>query len=292
MPPQCREFVKLIGKLSRILSKDPDSVADVLASMKLALATLKGQDESIAIEPGVYQDTQTVTDFFTVMANYWNCYDDHDLLEIVIEATENEEAIRVLNDFLQNRNPRLIIPTEECPEALKSPCSGRSNDSTTTFIETEKDANGSGDSFQQIADTQHRFFIPQHSLPSEEVESLQYLHYHPGLSNELPRNRVPVTAEVHVSQINGRMYECVKGNVATPLKVPRAAMSLWGIYPGSCIIVWHVSKEIAAGIKRIQLSQDDQEKLLQCAVLTLSCDDKCLFAFTKEELVSLYVCVC
>ena len=63
MSPQCRQFVKLIGKLSRILSKDPESDADVLASMKLALATLKGQDESIAIEPEVYRGTQTVTEF-------------------------------------------------------------------------------------------------------------------------------------------------------------------------------------------------------------------------------------
>ena len=67
-------------------------------------------------------------------------------------------------------------------------------------------------------------------------------------------------------------------------------MSLHGVYEGSCIIVWHVSKEIAAAIKKVQLSQDDQEMLLQCAVLSLSCDDKCLFAFTKEKLVSLYVC--
>ena len=262
--------------------------------MKLSIDTLRGQDESIAIEPEVYRSAQSVAEFFTVMAKYWNCYDDHDLLRMVIEETENEEAISVLNDFLQNRNPRLIIPTEKCPEApFKSPCSGRSNDSTTAFVEIEKDANGLGDSFQQIADTQHRFFpILQHNLPTEEVEKLQYLHYHPGCSNELPRNRVPIVAEVHVNQINGQMYECVKSSVATPLKVPRAAMSLWEIYEGSCIIVWHVSKEIAAGIKRIQLSQDDQEMLLQCAVLSLSCDDKCLFAFTKEKLVSLYVCVC
>ena len=63
MPPQCCQFVELINKLRRVLSKDPESDADVLASMKLALATLKGQDESIAIEPGVYRGKQTVTDF-------------------------------------------------------------------------------------------------------------------------------------------------------------------------------------------------------------------------------------
>ena len=93
--PQCREFMKLISKLSRILGKDPESV-DMLASMKLALATLKGQDESIAIEPEVYQDTETVTQFFTVMAKYWNCYDDHGLLVTLIDSTENEKAICAL----------------------------------------------------------------------------------------------------------------------------------------------------------------------------------------------------
>ena len=45
-------------------------------------------------------------------------------------------------------------------------------------------------------------------------------------------------------------------------------------------------------IKKIQLSQDDQEMLLQCAVLSLSCDDKCLFEIAREELVSVCVCVC
>ena len=38
-------------------------------------------------------------------------------------------------------------------------------------------------------------------------------------------------------------------------------------------------------IKKIQLSLDDQEMLLQCAVLSLSCDDKCLFEIAREELV-------
>ena len=109
MGPQCRQFVKLINKLSRILSKDPESDADVLASMKLALAVLKGQDESIAIEPEVYRDTQTVTDFFTVMAKYWNCYNDHNLLRMLIEATENEEAITVLDNFLQSRDHGLTL---------------------------------------------------------------------------------------------------------------------------------------------------------------------------------------
>ena len=262
--------------------------------MKLSIDTLKGQDESIAIEPEVYRGAQSVAEFFTVMAKYWNCYDDHDLLKMVIEETENEEAISVLNAFLRNRNPGLIIPTEKCPEApFKSPCSSRSNDSTTAFIEIEKDANGLGDSFQQIADTQHIFFpIPQHSVPSEDVERLQYFHYHPGCSNELPQNRVPIVAEVHVNRINGQMYDCIKSNIATALNTPRPAMSLHGVYEGSCIIVWHVSNEIAAAIKKIQLSQDDQEMLLKCKVLNLSCDDKCLFNFCKEKFVSLYVCVC
>ena len=112
MPPQCHQFVRLIGKLSRILSKDPETDADVLASMKLALAALKGQDESIAIEPGVYRGTQTVTEFFTVMAKFWNCYDDHDILVMVIESTENEEAISVLSNFLQSRDRGLTFPTK------------------------------------------------------------------------------------------------------------------------------------------------------------------------------------
>ena len=117
VPQQCRQFVRLIGKLSNILSKDPASDALVLGRLKLAIATLKEQDETISIEPEVYRGAQTVTDFFMVMAKYWNCYDDYDLLEMVIESTENEEAMKILNDFLQNRDRGVIVPTEKCPEA-------------------------------------------------------------------------------------------------------------------------------------------------------------------------------
>ena len=207
MSPQCRQFVTLINKLRRILSKDPES-EEVLIRMKLSNDTLRGQDESIAIEPEVYRGAQSVTEFFTVMAKYWNCYDDHDLLKMVIEETENED-----------------------------------------------------------------------SVPSEDVERLQHFHYHPGCSNELPQNRVPIVAEVHVNRINGQMYDCIKSNIATALNTPRPAMSLHRVYEGSCVIVWHVSKQIAAGIKKIQLLPDDQEMLLKCKVLNLSCDDKCQFTF-------------
>lgn len=175
MPPQCRQFVKLIGKLSRILSKDPESDADVLASMKLALATLKGQDESIAIEPGVYRGTQTVTDFFTVMAKYWNCYDDHDLLKMLIEATENEEAISVLENFLQSRDS-FIIPTEKCPETpFQSPCQGSGSYSRPKELtvgpssEIPKGGNRLGGSPQQATGRQHKKFVvsPQNEKACE-----------------------------------------------------------------------------------------------------------------------------
>ena len=417
MPPQCRQFVKLIGKLSRILSKDPESDADVLASMKLALATLKGQDESIAIEPEVHRGTQTVTEFFTVMAKYWNCYDDHDLLVTLIESTENEEAMKILNDFLRNRDRGLTIPTEKCPEApFKSPCQGSSSDSRPRELtvgsssEMAKGGNRLGGSPQQTTGRQLKRFaispqnekacelsnLSQDCLPQEKVykfqdterackvgdnecklegdekackfdgdekackvddtekgtkhacqvqqtssqnssappqcadadlvpqsdivqqnnekvvitvdepvteqpkqssapdpesnECLQCFHFHPGCCNKLPLNRASLIAKVDCPQIASWMYSCVKNVVATVTGTPKPAMSLHGVYEGSCIIVWHVSNEIAAAIKRIQLSQDDQEMLLQCAVLSLSCDDKCLFEIPREELVS--VCVC
>ena len=127
--PQCHQFVTLINKLTRILSKDPDS-EEVLVHMKLSIGTLRGQDETISIEPEVYRGAENVADFFMVMAKYWNCYDDHDLLEIVIESTENKEAINVLSNFLQNKDRRVIIPTEKCPETpFQSPCQGNSSDS-------------------------------------------------------------------------------------------------------------------------------------------------------------------
>ena len=94
MPPQCRKFVELIIELSVILSKDPEPEA-VLRRMKLSLTTLNGMDDSISIEREVYHSAKTVEEFFEVMAMYWNCYDDHALLETLIKSTLNKEAIGV-----------------------------------------------------------------------------------------------------------------------------------------------------------------------------------------------------
>ena len=425
MPQQCRQFVRLIGKLSNVLSKDPASDALVLGRMKLSIATLKGQDETISIEPEVYCGAQTVTDFFMVMAKYWNCYDDHDLLEMVIESTENEEAMKILNDFLQNRDRGVIMPTEKCPEApFQSPCQGSSRPTelrTGASSEVPKGGNRLGGSPQLATGKQLRKFVisphnekacelsnlsdSQDCLPQEKVykfqdtdracklgdnekackfddgekackvedgektckfedgekvckvedgekskenacqvqmppeqptssqssseqlqcadtnlipqsdkdpekvvitmdepvthqpkqssapnpessECLQCFHFHAGCCNTLPPNRASLIAKVDCQQMASWMYSCVKNVVATVTGTPKPAMSLHEVYKGCCIIVWHVSKEIAAVIKKIQLSQDDQEMLLQCAILSLSCDDKCLFEIAREELVS------
>ena len=419
MPQQCRQFVRLIGKLSNVLSKDPASDALVLGRMKLSIATLKGQDEIISIEPEVYRGAQTVTDFFMVMVKYWNCYDDHDLLEMVIESTENEEAMKILNDFLQNRDRGVIMPTEKCPEApFQSPCQGSSRPTelkTGASSEIPKGGNRLGGSPQLTTGKQLRKFVvsphnekacelsnlSQDCLPQEKVykfqdtdracklgdnekackfedgeksckveddektckfedneksciiddneksknacqvqipseqptssqsssEQLQCadtdlipqsdkdpekvvvtkdepvthqpkqsstpnpelnecFHFHPGCSNKLPPNRASLVAKVDCQQVTSWMYSFYKNVVATVTGTPKPAMSLHEVYKGSCIIVWHVSKEIAAVIKKIQLSQDDQEMLLQCAILSLSCDDKCLFEIAREELVS------
>ena len=133
----------------------------------------------------------------------------------------------------------------------------------------------------------------QSSTPNpESSECLQCFHFHAGCCNKLPPNRASLIAKVDCQQIASWMYSCVKNVVATVTGTPKPAMSLHGVYEGSCIIVRHVSKEIAAVIKKIQLSLDDQEMLLQCAILSLSCDDKCLFEIAREELVSVCVCVC
>ena len=345
MSPQCRQFVRLIGKLSEILSKDLESGALVLGRMKLSIATLKGQDESISIEPDVYRGAQSVTEFFTVMAKYWNCYDDHDLLEMVIESTQNKEAIGVLENFLQSRDRGMIIPMDKCPEApFQSPHQGNSSESrpkelragtsteipkggASSEIPACKVDDGKENACQvqipldqqtssqnscaqsQCADAD---LVPQSeilqqnnkkvvitvdeavtqqpkqsSAPDPESNAcLQCFHFHPGCCNKLPPNRASLIAKVDCPQIASWMYSCIKNVVATVTGTPKPAMSLHDVYDGSCIIVWHVSKEIAAAIKRIQLLQDDQEMLLQCAVLSLSCDDKCLFEIAREELVS------
>ena len=177
MPQQCRQFVRLIGKLSNVLSKDPASDALVLGRMKLSIATLKGQDESISIEPEVYRGAQTVTDFFMVMAKYWNCYDDHDLLELVIESTENEEAMKILNDFLQNRDRGVIMPTEKCPEApFQSPCQGSSRPTelkTGASSEVLKAGNHLGGSPQLATGKQLRkFAVSPHNEKACELSNL------------------------------------------------------------------------------------------------------------------------
>ena len=400
MSPQCHQFVTLINKLTRILSKDPDS-EEVLIHMKLSIDTLRGQDESIAIEPEQYNRAQTPAEFFKVVAKYWNCYDDHDLLEMVIKSTENKEAISVLSNFLQNKDRRVIMPTEKCPEApFQSPCQGSSrptelrtgasseipkggnrlggspqlptgrqlrkfpvsphnekacelsnlsqdclpqdfqdtdrackvgdNERACTFEDCEKvckvedgekskenacqveipseqpTSSQSSSEQLQCADTD---FIPQSDKDGEKVvitmeepvnhkpnqsstpnpessECLQCFHFHAGCCNKLPPNRASLIAKVVCQQMASWIYSFVKNVVATVTGTPKPAMSLHGVYEGCCMIVWHVSKEIAAVIKKNQLSLDDQGMLLQCAVLTLSCDDKCLFEIAREELVS------
>ena len=328
MSQQCRQFVRLIDELSTVLSKDPESETLVLSRMKLSISTLKGQDETISIEPEVYRGTQTVTEFFMVMGKYWNCYDNHDLLEMVIESTRNEEAISVLNDFLQNRDRRVTMLTEKCPQApFQSACQGNSSDSrpkdltagAPSEIPACKIDGGEQPTSSRNSCTQPQCvdtdLIPQcetsqqnniimveepvtqepkqSSAPnSESSESLQCFHFHAGCCNKLPPNRASLIAEVDCHQMASWMYSFYKNVVAKVTGTPKPAMSLHGVYKGSCIIVWHVSKEIAAVIKKVQLSLDDQEMLLQCAVLTLSCDGKCLFEVAREELVSVCVCVC
>ena len=378
--PKCRRFIRLIGKLSSILGRDPESDALALGHMKLSLAILKGQDESIAIDPEVYRGAKTVQEFFKVMSKYWSCYTDHDLLAMVIEATENKEAIDVLKCFLQSKDPRAVIPVAKLPDApfwqvcndsgssvrgkqraagslqeiegkhaitseanqqkvlpalqkafelpqpeqkmtlqMISAALSRADDmdpinfTTPADISRQTPADPSQQSGKEekivgvpdeTAATKQRSCStnlvigqqPQLNAPdpesSEALESLEYLHHHPVQSHELPPKRVPVVAEVSLSSITYGMYNCLKGAVASVLKTPREALCLCGTFKGSCIVVWHVSEEIAAGIKRIQLSPDDQTMLLQCAVMKMSCGEKCLFNIAEEELVSVCMCSC
>ena len=391
--PQCRQFVELILKLSGILGSD----ALALGRMKLSLAILKGQDESTAIDPEVYHDTKTVQEFFEVMSEYWPCYTDHDLLAMVIEATENKEAIDTLECFLQSKDPRSAIPVAKCPDApFWSACSNSDSDAkakestTDTSTGMLKGGNGVGDSpqavegkqkdppqaieskqnacsalqkayelpkqeqkmtLQMISSAISQYAVadpinsiipadrpqqsptdpcqcggkdgqrlglsdetaatkqksssanlaisdqqPQPNSPDPEsgeaLVGLEYRHNRPVQSHELPPKRVPVVAEVSLESITYSMYNCLKGVVASVLKTPREAMCLSGAFKGSCIIVWHVSEEIAAGIKRIRLTPDDQARLLQCAIMKMSCGEECLFSVAEEELVSMYVCLC
>ena len=388
--PQCRQFIRLILKLSSILSRNPESDALVLGRMKLSLAILKGQDESTAIDPQVYRGTKTVQEFFAVMSEYWPCYTDHDLLTMVIDATENKEAIDTLKCFLQSKDPRSVIPVAKYPDAPFRPaCHESRNDirvrerTAATSTGMLKGGNEVGDSPQaiegkyastseanqqkvcsvsqkkacelsnpsdnfppeqttasqknsdalsqcadtnptisttpaqqsgkesqlfeglsdEIASTRQRSCStnpvisqqPQLHTPDpeskEELEGLEHLHHHPGKCHELPPKRVPLVVEMSLSSITCGMYNCLKDVVASVLETPREALSLCGAFKGSCIIVWHVSEEIAAGIKRIRLTPDDQEMLLQCAVMKMSCGEECLFSVAEEELVSMYICV-
>ena len=396
--PQCRQFVRLILKLSSILSRDPESDALALGRMKLSLAILKGQDESTAIDPEVYRGAKTVQEFFEVMSKYWPCYTDHDLLAMVIEATENKEAIDALKCFLQSIDTGTVVPVAKYPDAPFRPACNNSGSSVRSKDRTAvastgmlKGGNGLGDSplaiegkhaltsdanqqkacsvsqkkacelpqpsdnlppdlepkaaFQkssaalsqsavtdpiipadisqqtpadtaqqsgkedqileglsdEAAATRQRSCStnlvisqqPQLNAPdpesNEALEGLEHLHHHPSRSHELPPKRVPVVAEVSLSSITYGMYNCLKDVVASVLETPREALCLCGAFKGSCILVWHLSEEIAAGIKRVQLSPDDQEMLLQCAVMKMSCGEECLFSIAEEELVSVFV---
>ena len=334
--PKCRQFVSLILKLNGILSRDPESEALVLGRMKLSLATLKGsgQDESTAIDPEVYRGADTPLDFFRVMSKYWNCYADHDLLTLVIDATENKEAIDAVHCFLRSRDPEMAIPVTKCPEVpFKSACSDSGTETlkrgivkeespqkledrhALTLEENQQDPINStitADTSQQPpADTSQQphtslqppadtFQQPHTSLQppadtTQQPPDLQCLHHHPGCDHKLPPKRMPLIVEVGFDSITYGSYNYLKDVVASVLKIPKEAMSLQGVYKGmkgSYIVVWHVSEGIAAEIERIRLSSDNQEMLLQCMVMKMSCGDVCLLNASKEELVSVCVCMC
>ena len=244
--------------------------------------------------------------------------------------------MKILNDFLQSRDRRLIVPMDKHPEApFQSLCQGNSSDlrpndpaaSAPSEIPACKIGDGekskenacqvqipseqptssqSSSTQQQCADTDlisqsdtsqqnNKKVVTMTDEPvtqqpklssGPDTKSNECFHYHAGCCNTLPPNRASLIAKVDCQQMASWMYSCFKNVVATVTGTPKPAMSLHGVYEGSCMIVWHVSKEIAAVIKKIQVSLDDQEMLLQCAILSLSCDDKCLFEIAREELVS------
>lgn len=249
--------MKLICKLRKILGGDPEA----LDCMKLSLMTLKGYDESIAIDPKVYHGANTVQEFFESMSKYWNCCADYDLLTMVIGATGNEEANKELNRFLQSKDSEMVIPVTKC----SSPA-------------------------DLVVSQQPQLTAPDPKL-SEETEDLEHLHNH-SHSLELPPNRVPFIVEVSLDRMTCGMYNTIKDVVASVVRTPREALSLLGISEGSCILIWHVSEGIAAGIKRIQLSAYDDYTLSRCAITMMSCGDDFLFNQSVSVCVAVLVLVC
>lgn len=252
--PNCRQFVKLICKLRKILGGDPEA----LDCMKLSLKYLN--DESITIDPVVYHGANTVQEFFESMSKYWDCC-DYDLLTMVIDATHNEEANKELNRFLQSKDSKMVTPVRK--------------HSTSADLMVSQ--------------------LPQLTAPDPELneitEDMRQLHSHSG-SLELPPNRVPLIVEVSLDHMTCGMYDRLKGVVASVLQTPRQALSLVGISKGSCILIWHVSEGIAARIKRIQLSPDDNYTLSQCAITMMSCGDDFLFNQPVSACVAVWMFVC
>jgi len=219
--PLSQIFSELILNLCEILSKDPALAA--LSYMKLSLVHLKNKDGATIIDSEVYESTESVQDFFFSMRDYWNYY-DHELLNIVIHATKNKEAIDALQAFIEtkNKNPSTDVP-----------------------------------------------------VAGELV---------------VPPKRALLVAKADRDCITQKDYESIKHTVVTSFKVSGQALSSSGSFPGSCILVWHISEEIAASIKRISLLSDHQEELQKCAVIKIWCGHKCLFNVSKNELVSVFVC--
>lgn len=223
--PLSQIFSELILNLCEILSKGPTLAA--LDCMKLSLAHLKNKDGATIIDSEVYKYTESVQEFFLSMTDYWNYY-EHELLNEVIRATRNKEAIDTLQAFIEtkNKNSSMVMPAAE------------------------------------------------------------------ELVDKLPTHRVPFVAKVDRECITQEDYKTIKRTVVASVEVPGQALSLSGPFQGSCILVWHISEEIAASINRISLLSYHQEELQKCAVIKIWCGHKCLFNMSKEELVSVFVCSC
>jgi len=110
--PLSQIFSELILNLCEILRKDPALAA--LGYMKLSLVNLKNKDGATIIDSEWYKSTEGVQDFFLSMRDYWNYY-DHELLDIVIHATRNKEAIDTLQAFIEtkNKNSSMAMPVAE-----------------------------------------------------------------------------------------------------------------------------------------------------------------------------------
>ena len=204
-----------------------DQLPNALAKLKQVLASLvlplgEGKVAPL-VDPLAYENTQTVREFFRLMAPYWNPLST-DLLGLLLEASGCNQAASKVAEFVEARASKghLVL----CIRQLPTLASGE-NDLDVADLETV------------------------HNAPLSELQSL-----HPAVFARLPEHKVTSTrTTVRISvEVNKPLlciadYEEITTALSGFLEVSKAALVYAGCSKAPLVLCWLVPRELVAYIR-------------------------------------------